>query len=529
MGAGAFISDFLKQGKCMKRLISLVLAAGCVLGSAFGASAIDFKVKGEWDFYFNIGETTMFKKPYDARKSGAIVDTFDPVSRVRLEIEAAVSENLSGTLQLELGNYSWGKAGSADDQVGAAMGERSVSVKVKRAYMDWQVPNTELHFRMGIQAVTLPNAAGGSTVLDEDVAAVAASYKFSDHVGITALWARPYNDNYVQEQPGGGNLNGSYDNVDLGMLAVPLTFDGFSATPWAMVGMMGNNAARYQLATGGIGYVGPYIQRGLFPVDVSMDKASFDRFKRAYATMFWVGLPITIKAFDPFNFEFDANYGYMSGFGRYDDPRVAGRRNDSKREGFVLKALAEYKTDWGVPGVFGWYGSGDSGNTRNGSGRMPYLAPVGNFSSFGLGGYYGDFGNLMIGERIDTGYSGTWAVGAQIKDLSFLNDLSHTLRVIYWRGTNDPAMAKSLRDPLTNGYSYDNTAWNEQAGGVVYLTRNDYLVELNLDSTYKIYENLETCVELGYIVNGADKKTWKWSGNLKEDAWKIAVILRYSF
>jgi hypothetical protein len=36
-------------------------------------------------------------------------------------------------------------------------------------------------------------------------------------------------------------------------------------------------------------------------------------------------------------------------------------------------------------------------------------------------------------------------------------------------------------------------------------------------------------VELGYIVNGTDKKTWKWSGNQKEDAWKAAINFRMNF
>jgi hypothetical protein len=148
-----------------------------------------------------------------------------------------------------------------------------------------------------------------------------------------------------------------------------------------------------------------------------------------------------------------------------------------------------------------------------------------------LAGYEGDHNNNWMGEVVDTTYTGTWGIGVQIADLSFLEDLSHTVRVAYWNGTNDPAMARALSDPA-NRRSYFNTAWNQMSGsgiGGLYLTRNDYLVEFNLDSKYQIYENLDVILELGYIINGVDKNTWKWTDNQKEDAWKCALLFRYSF
>jgi len=536
----------------MKRLVTLLLTGGILLGSVAGALAIDFNISGSWDFYFNVGEVSMFKKPHDARH-GRGTDVFDPGQRLRFQLDAVASENLSGTVMFELGTQWWGQDNGfnsgAGRGAGGALGTDGVDVAVLRAYIDWQVPNTELRVRMGLQNTALPNAAGGSAILDDETAALLVSYKISDHVSLLAGWSRPYNDNYRRGDLGGTDADGTFDNIDLGILAIPLSFDGFSATPWGMLGFAGKNAARAQIVhyPDGFGKSGGYVQRGLLPLDLAQGKldglgtASPDgrgpgaNLSKTYATMFWAGIPVTITAFDPFNFELDANYGYTSGWGKYNDARATNRdgsprRNDTRREGFVIKALAEYKMDWGIPGVFGWYGSGDDGNTRNGSERMPYLSPNGTFSSFGLAGYYGDVGNNQVGERIDTGYSGTWAFGAQIRDMSFLEDLSHTLRVIYWRGTNDPSMAKSVRNPFNpNGSSYDNVGWNEQPWSTVYLTKNDYLVEFNLDSVYKIYENLEACLELGYIINGVDKNTWKWSGNQKEDAWKISINFRYSF
>ena len=89
--------------------------------------------------------------------------------------------------------------------------------------------------------------------------------------------------------------------------------------------------------------------------------------------MFWAGLPVAITAFDPLNIEFDINYGYVEAMGRYDVLKrgVESVLGSSKREGWLVKALVEYKMDWGTPGIFGWYASGDDGNVKNGSERLP--------------------------------------------------------------------------------------------------------------------------------------------------------------
>jgi hypothetical protein len=526
----------------------LLCAAAFVLGGACASRAIDFSVKGSWDMYFNFGQSSFYKSPHDTRNTGTSVDLFEPDTLIRIQLDAVASESLSGSVQFEIGVTTWGSAGgeAAGPGTGGALGTDGVAVKVRHAFIDWVMPNTDLRTRMGLQSLALPNVAGGSAILDDDGAGITVSYQFNDNAGLALMWARPYNDNYITDM-GGRQANSFLDNMDLVMLSVPLSFEGISLTPWAMLGFAGDNVAR-SLAPGWGGGVGgasdAYVQRGIFPVDVAQGRdAGNMRFRRGgYSTMFWVGLPITIEAFDPFSFELDINYGYSSGWGRYDDGRTVfyedddialRRRNDTRREGFLIKALAEYKTDWGTPGIFGWYASGDDGNTRNGSERMPTVSPAGTFTSFGLAGYEGDFNRLWTGETVDTTYTGTWGIGAQISELSFLEDLSHTVRIAYWRGTNDPAMARALSDPeYLYSYlrSYNNTGWNQMPNvGGLYLTKNDYLVEFNLDSKYQIYENLEAILELAYIVNGVDKNTWKWTKNQKEDAWKCALLFRYSF
>mgnify|MGYP000001836766 CR=1 FL=1 len=73
------------------------------------------------------------------------------------------------TVFFEIGNQVWGsnRAGVGGGALGA---DGANAIKVKRAYIDWMVPQTDLKFRMGIQGVTLPNKAGGSAIMDTDAA-----------------------------------------------------------------------------------------------------------------------------------------------------------------------------------------------------------------------------------------------------------------------------------------------------------------------------------------------------------------------
>ena len=149
-------------GRFKKQCMVALLAAGLFLGATGSAKAIDFKVAGEWLVGFGVGDSNLTKHTRDAQggpktKSNSN-DDFAAGQRVRLQLDAVASEALSGTVFFEIGNQTWGKA----DQGGALGADGTNVIKVKRAYIDWAVPDTDLKFRMGIQGVALPNKAGGS-------------------------------------------------------------------------------------------------------------------------------------------------------------------------------------------------------------------------------------------------------------------------------------------------------------------------------------------------------------------------------
>ncbi len=509
----------------MKKILTLMLAAGMLLGAASGARAIDFKASGEWLVGFGLGDGSLIKDVNDQKRHHD--DTFNAGQRIRLQLDAVASETLSGTVFFEIGDQMWGQSES-----GGALGADSTSVvKLKNAYIDWMVPNTDLKLRMGLQAVALPNVAGGSAIMDGDAAAVVASYQFNENVGLTALWMRPLNDNYTGTNADGEAYGNGYknylDNMDLFALMLPLKFDGVELTPWAMYGLQGKNTrfneGGVETADGALNVTLP----GYYP-GMNFGPGGLGHTGKSYGSMFWAGLPVAITAFDPLNIEFDINYGYVEAMGRYDVLKrgVESVLGNSKREGWLVKALVEYKMDWGTPGIFGWYASGDDGNVKNGSERLPSIAGSGNFTSF-----MGD-GNLAWGTGYNfydnnLTYAGTWGIGLQIADVSFVEDLKHTFRVAYWGGTNSPSMVKYMGSAV----AWDDTTAVQDGP---YLTTNDGLLEFNLVNSWQIYENLEANLELGYIINMMDRDTWdksyvsdrNWS---KQDAWKAQLIFAYSF
>lgn len=508
-----------------KRLMTLFLAAGLVFGCLTRASAIEFKAQGEWLFGWGGVEATMVKDNNRGK------DVFDARQRLRLQMEAVASESLSGTIRLQIGDTAWGKA-----EDGGALGADGKIVGVLDAFMDWRAPGADLDIRMGIQSVALPNVAGGSPILDDEVAGIVASYRFNDTASLTAFWLRPFNDNYTGflSSSHGSRSDRGYkdpeyflDNADYVGLSLPLKFEGVEVTPWAMLGFVGRNAldaCDADPADGGEMVDGPNLFWNM-PISYSngnVREGSLNDRSMSYATQFWAGIPLAITAFDPFNIELDLNYGYSSGFGKYsvEDRLGVLRRASGERQGWLIKGLVEYKTDWGAPGIIGWYGSGDDGNVKNGSERMPAMLPSANFTSFmqdGPNGWSLDGGY----DRMLT-FDGTWGLGLQLRDLTFMEDMTHTLRVVYWGGTNNPSMIKQTNDPQ---------AWRNDDG--IYLTTLDHLVELNLDTNYKIYENLEAVVELGYIFNGVDRDAWRKHSAEKSyrnaDAWNTALVMKYSF
>ena len=520
---GSKDAEVMKEGIIMKKLMTLALAAAMMLGAATGANAIDFKAKGQWIMSFDYGMHGNFGESKAKNNSGfgKNEDEFEARQRVRLQLDAVASEALSGTVFFEIGDQVWGQ-----NENGGALGADGKVVELKRAYIDWMVPQTDLKVRMGIQGIALPSfTTNASQIMDDDVAAISLNYQFNENVGLTAFWARPYNDNagyYKNSDFGGTQYKNYMDNMDMFAVLLPLTFDGVKVTPWVMYAAMGPG----MFNDGGTKLNGNAWDRaasGMISGAFGYDNVD------TYGNAFWAGVTGEVTYWDPFRIAWDVNYGSAS----YADEKM-------NREGWLASLLLEYKLDWGTPGLYGWYSTGDDNNPKNGSERMPVVSANGNngFSNFAFNGNpyiarEGILGSTMVG---------TWGIGARLKDVSFLEDLKHTLRVNFMGGTNSPKMAKYMRTG-ENGYEPIGKHGVYAIAGTdfydpMYLTTEDYALEVGLTNTYKMYDNFTIMLDAAYIALWLDDSRSTWGKNPMKgynggdgvyDAWNVNLSFVYSF
>ena len=517
----------------MKKLATLLIAAGLVFGAtAPAANAIDFKAKGEWVMSFDYGQNGGFTGGHGRTGYNSDQDEFEAKQRLRLQLDAVASENLSGAVFFEIGNTTWGNA-----EEGGALGADKTIVEVRRAYIDWMVPNTELKVRMGLQGMELPSfTMNKSQVFVDDVAGITLSYQFTDNVGATVFWARPYNDNFSGKRYGRDNSN-FMDNVDAFGLLIPLTFDGIKVTPWGLIAAIGPNAFANNDARGNYHTFDNFdnlatskaqMRAGLLPAwgvtgtgaGVRAADATLDQ----YATAWWAGLTADITYFDPFRVAFD----FMGGGVQWDDSRL-------NRAGWMATLLVEYKMDWGIPGIVGWYASGDNSNLGDGSERMPYLS-LGNgdnqFSNFAFDGHPYIAREGALGASM----TGTWGVGLRVRDMSFIEDLKHTFRVNLIGGTNDHGIFEQLAKynrPITSFENYDNT----YGLNGLYMTDQDTALEVSLHNEYKMYENFTIMLDASYIAmwladtkyDGVRRAMSGTTGSEQRDNWNVNVSFVYSF
>ena len=319
---------------------------------------------------------------------------------------------------------------------------------------------------------------------------------------------------------------GWLDNADFFGLLLPVTYGDIRLTPWALLGTIGKNAFRH-----GNGRFYSRNSEGSYGIGLSPSAYRFDgrESSLAHATAFWAGLTGEITAARPLRLAWSAAWG-----------SVATGDAALDRHGWYASALAEYALDWGTPGIYGWYSSGDDGDPANGSERMPTIE-ANNEGTNSVAGF-GTLGTWTLGRDTLLGSTlvGTWGLGLRVCDISFFENLSHTIHLNYYQGTNSAGMARHIKGAGGPDIVRPNgTDFNTANYYGLYLTDRDRAMEVGIMSTYTLHENLKLLVEANYIALWLDNSRDVWGGyhaggrryaaNSTEDAWNMNVSFIYKF
>ncbi len=447
----------------MKKLTTLLLAAGLVVSSFAGAQAGEFKPNLQFVEEFSYGDAGSKDEK----------ENFAAVSRIRMGFDYIQSEDLSATLLFQYGGYNWGKGHFNGDPVVEG------DLKMRLAYIDWTIPGTDVKVRMGRQAMVAPSYAFGSPILDSRGDGISFVAPINDNINVGLTWARAARDESTFNATEG---RGKYDTADMLMLNAEFAYDGFKVAPWAMYINKQNDA--------GNKYMKP-----------AVPSTTYASIRNANADAFVIGASAELNMFDPFVFALDALYNNI----KFHD--IPAAQEDSF-DGFYVAAKASYKFTNGTAGFGGWYSTGyDDGKNDTG-----YVLLDGGFSA----SHVLFDGNVLGGDEFTNVYNngadspfGTWGLIAEYADFSFLENLSHTARILYVQGTNDKDSGIDRSDILGKGFTEDDSA-----------------VEINFDTTYQIYKNFSATLQLGYVFFDQSKID---SEDEQDDIFRSALAFVYKF
>ena len=442
----------------MKKLTTLVLAAGLVVSAFAGsASAGEFKPVLQFAEEFTYGDAG-----YKSQEN------FNATTRIRFGFDYVASEDLSATILFQYGGYSWGTNNDAK-----FTRDPNADLRMRLAYIDWTLPNSDVKVRMGRQAVVAPSYAFGSAVLDGRADAISINGNVNENISLGLAWMRA--DRNERDYADYG-----FDTTDALMLNAEFAYDGFKVAPWAMYAYKDTAAMSYAPAK-------------MLPYE---------------ANSFVVGASAELNMFDPFVFAVDALYSNVT----YHNVQDSEYYDDSL-DAYYVAAKGSYKFSNGVASLGGWYSNGLE-LRENHKFDNAFVVLDGGFSASSVlfdGNVVGsdDFTNVA-NAGLDSPF-GTWGLIAEYAGFSFVENLSHTARVLYVEGTS----------------KVDKNSNFSLADRKYFLTEDDSAIEIDFDTTYQIYKNLSATLQLGYVF--FDQSNLAPLAEEQDDIFRSALTFVYKF
>jgi len=510
----------------MKRSKLLLLAVALLLLAAVRAeAATEVRMTGDaliYGNYFSGRNFTGWNNASWIRNDGTVQpghtereEKFQIWERFRLNSDFIANEAVKFRLGL-LVEDTWGHG------TFTAANPSNRSVAVYQAYLQFKWPGTDVQITAGLQPAALPQSSffAGSVIFDEDVAGlVITSPIIPDTLSLVLAYVRTISSAQSFSDPINANSKYLYPNEEGFLLALPVTVDGFKATPWAMYGQ-GGPAGKYFVDGG---WAPGLISAGLLGLP-SHGRAGW---KNNFITALWAGSSFEVSALDPLKFYADVIWG-QHGMNEY---------KKNVRNGWFIDLAVEY-TGFSMvtPQGFGWWSTGEDGSTRNGSERMPHFFPGsgngglhnGNAIAWNAGNsFLFDGGQELVkGSNLGINPVGTWGFGVSLNKMSFMEKLSHILTFAYVHGNNSPTAVRDAN--LLLGGSNPVFCMGRD------LTNEEWVIGINFDTKYMLYDNLALILETGWAhANHFRKSVWdvynEGITHNQQDAWKVAFGLKYTF
>ncbi len=490
----------------MKKLIWGLLAGAFVWAFAMSASATELKTYGYFRAFVSHVTNNNFNDDTDGSE-------FTAAQRLRPYFDFITNENLKATLALEW-DTTWGKKKEGDykDAGGAAGMDTASNTELKRAYLTFKWPDTDILFKVGAQGMNLPNTFGANPVFNGDITGVVISAPINDMFGITIGWARPWlniddNDAIGEDK--------EQSAIDAFFLTVPVKFEGAKVTPYFLYASIDDNA----LPDGGE----VYIHSGALEANLNQNGTFNNNVKNDSADLWYAGMAYEISLWEPLVIKGNVIYGSLDSDAEVKDNNGKYHDDAGDREGWYVDLSIDYKMDNMTPSLYGFYMSGDDDDPWDGSETIPVLASDG----------WGTPGGFAVGAKsyfnfndhnyrlVQDSPQGLWLVGFALKDMSFVEKLKSTFAIEYGQGTNDSDLVKK----------YGENYLPEEYGRYQ-LTDEDSFVQVMLTNKYNIYENLAAILELGYAHLDMDDDTWRnYEGKdyLDDDAYLVTFGFSYDF
>jgi hypothetical protein len=421
----------------MKRLITLMLASVFVLGTVASAFAIHTQGRGGTGLDFNArGSWRAVGEFRDSWAFGNELTEQDGNFRIHQRARVWFDFTTADNIKGVM-NIQMGNFNWGDGF--GAIGGAPAVVGLRQLYLQFPWPNSDITISAGKQGVALPGYFS-SPVHDDNIASLVVSMPLTDALGLTLVYGRAID----------GGLASNSNEYDVFAAILPVTLEGMSLTPYAVWRTIGADTAL---------------------------TASGER-----ENTWWAGVNAMLTMFDPIYVAADFIYGNDS--------------DDDGLSGWFANAAVGMKMDMFTPELFAIYATGGALDDR-----MPWISPDYVATTFFFAGSPLLAGSGAGAGKVNTNPAslGLWAVGLSLKNISFVDKLTHTFRVMYAQGNNDD--------------------------GLGLMTSDDSFVELNFDTTYKMYEHLAAIVELGYIMPSFDE----FNGGNDDGAFKLAAGFKYDF